>query len=378
MRKTSKLTFLGVGVLLAGVALAVPRKQGPSALQQNAGPKTVDVVIALDVSSSMDGLIDGARQRMWDVVNLMAKAQPTPTLRVGLISYGNDGYDASVGWVRKESDLTTNLDSVYSKLFALRTNGGTEYVARAVHDATYQMEWSQSPGAMKVLFVAGNEPANQDPTIPVEKAVAEAREKGILVNTIYCGSEGNGESALWRDVATRGMGQYAAIDQNQVVAVAAPQDAELARLSNELNKTYVAYGAAGGARQALQQAQDGNAASASAPAAAARAVAKSSALYKNDEWDLLDARAAGKDVKRMATAELPAPMKAMAPEERVKFLDEKAHERTEVQQKIATLRAERDSFLKSERAKKGKKGGIDDALEGSMRKEAEASGFKFQ
>ena len=38
--------------------------------------------------------------------------------------------------MRKDAELTTNLDDVYEKLFALRTNGGSEYVARAVHDAT--------------------------------------------------------------------------------------------------------------------------------------------------------------------------------------------------------------------------------------------------
>jgi len=55
-------------------------------------PKDIDVVICLDVSNSMDGLIASAKVKLWDVVNDLAKIKPTPRLRVGLYSYGNDGY----------------------------------------------------------------------------------------------------------------------------------------------------------------------------------------------------------------------------------------------------------------------------------------------
>ena len=34
-----------------------------------AQPRQIDVVIALDVSGSMDGLIESAKQRLWDFVN---------------------------------------------------------------------------------------------------------------------------------------------------------------------------------------------------------------------------------------------------------------------------------------------------------------------
>src|SRR5205809_7325473 len=113
-----KQLILAVVTLCSSVALASG---------QTSNAKKVDLVIALDTSSSMDGLIDSARAKLWDVVNLLATAKPKPVLRVGLISYGNTGYDAQAGWVRKESDLTTDLDGIYAKLFALRTNGGEEY-----------------------------------------------------------------------------------------------------------------------------------------------------------------------------------------------------------------------------------------------------------
>ena len=327
----------------------------------------------------MDGLIDSARAKLWDVVNLLAHAKPQPQLRVGLISYGNDGYDARVGWVRKDSELTTNLDDIYEKLFALRTNGGTEYVARAVHDATSDMKWDQDQGTLKIIFVAGNEPANQDPQIPVERALGEARNRGIFVNAIYCGGDGAVEAAGWRQVASLGSGKYAAIDQNRVVAINTPMDGELAKLSNELNKTYVGYGAVAKEKADKQVAMDSASTGAGAPVAASRAAAKASVLYRNDEWDLVDARAHGKkDVRGMKAAELPEPMRNMSEADRTKYLDGKARERGELQKRIGELSQRRDAFIASERKKQaaGPKT-FDDAVTGSVRTEAESAGFAF-
>jgi hypothetical protein len=364
-------------MLVAGAAHAAP---GHGQLPVQQGARHVDVVIALDTSSSMDGLIDSARQKLWDVVNLLGQAKPQPVLRVGLIAYGNTGFNSQEGWVHKEADLTTDLDGIYSKLFALRTNGGTEYVARAVHDATKTMQWDQDQKTLKIIFVAGNEPANQDPMIPVESAVQDAREKGIFVNAIYCGSDSAGEAVGWRDVARVGGGKYAAIDQNHVVAINTPMDAELGRLSGELNKTYVTYGRTGKEKAANQMAQDANAGSLGGGAAASRAQAKSSGLYRNDEWDLLDARAhAGKDVKKMAADDLPAEMRNLKPEEREAYLDKKAKERAELQKRITDLSKQRDGYIAQERKKAAKPSSMafDDAVTGAIRTEAQSVGFGF-
>jgi hypothetical protein len=377
MRKNTLAKTLVLLSTLAG-AQALAAHDQPNA--QQAPARHIDVVIALDTSSSMNGLIDSARGKLWEVVNLLSKARPQPVLRVGLISYGNTGYDRRVGWVRKDADLTTDLDGLYSKLFALTTNGGEEYVARAVKSATEQMQWDQDPKALKIIFVAGNEPANQDPLIPVESAVQQAREKGIFVNSIYCGSASNGEAALWSRVATLGGGKYAAIDMNHTVAIATPMDSELARLSVELNKTYVAYGRTGGEHAVQQMAQDKNAGVMGGVAAATRASAKASHLYRNESWDLVDARAhAGKDVKSMADDELPAEMKPMTPAQREEYVSRKAKERAELQTRISDLSKRRDAFVAEERKKAPAKKGydFDDAVTGSIKSEAESVGFGF-
>jgi hypothetical protein len=384
MRKTNALVLASL-LGSATVAVAGPpnnnNQQKPvqidPTLQQQQPGSHVDLVIALDTSSSMNGLIDAAREKLWDVVSLLSTAQPRPILRVGLISYGNDGYRSSDGWVRKESDLTTDLDAIYAKLFALSTNGGSEYVARAVHDATTDMKWEQAPKTLKVIFVAGNEPANQDPKIPVESAVQEARERGIFVNTIYCGSPGSGEARLWAEVAHLGSGKYASIDHNHRVAIATPMDADLTRLSGELNKTYVGYGAGGDAAAANQKAQDENAKSMGSSASAGRAAAKGSKLYDNSRWDLVDAAAKDKKVVAAKPAtELPPEMRAMKPAEREEYIATKAKKRAEIQKEIAEKSAQRNAYIKAERGKhKGARPDIEDAFDDAIRSEAAPMGI---
>ncbi len=379
----SNRILLSTGFLLL-LAVAVLARRGHGAADHHQGgaqeaPRHVDLVIALDTSSSMDGLIDGARQKLWDVVSLLSQARPQPVLRVGLISYGNDSYDARVGWVRKDSDLTGDLDGLYGKLFALRTGGGTEYVARAVQKALTDMQWTTDDRALKIVFVAGNEPADQDPQVPVQQIVAQARELGVFVNTIYCGSESAGEAALWRQVASVGGGKFAAIDQNSNLAVATPMDAELQQLSARLNGTYVAYGAGGRARALNQVAQDRNAQALNAPAAAARAVAKASKLYAADDWDLVDAKAKNKkDLSTMKDEELPTEMRGMTSAQRQAYLDGKTKEREAIQKQITEVASKRAVFLRAERKKPAAHGkALDDALDDSIRTEAQSAGFKF-
>src|SRR3954454_1563237 len=161
--------FLGASALAAFMALTGPLM----ASEPSPGPKPIDVAICLDVSNSMDNLIGSAKKKLWDIVNDLARAKPTPRLRVALYSYGNDGYDPKTGWVRKELNLTGDLDKVSEKLFALTTNGGTEYVGRVCRDALAGLKWSEDKGALKIMFVCGNEPATQDPEVPL-KPLAES------------------------------------------------------------------------------------------------------------------------------------------------------------------------------------------------------------
>src|SRR5882757_7840589 len=49
----------------------------------------IDVVFCLDCSGSMGPVIETAKQKVWSIVNEVAKARPSPILRIGLLGYGD-------------------------------------------------------------------------------------------------------------------------------------------------------------------------------------------------------------------------------------------------------------------------------------------------
>ena len=122
--------------------------------------------------------------------------------------------------------FTRDLDAVMETLFGFGADGGDEYVARAIHTSVARLDWSQSPDALKILFVAGNEGAEQDPVISISRATQAAISRGIVVNTLYCGSEGDNIVAGWQNVANLTNGLFASIDQNAsaVANIATPMD----------------------------------------------------------------------------------------------------------------------------------------------------------
>jgi hypothetical protein len=218
---------------------------------------------------------------------------------------------------------------------------------------------------MRLIFIAGNEPFTQGP-VHFADAVAAARERGITVNTIHCGSHEEGVYGKWKDAAALADGSYLNIDHNQrVVEPAAPQDAEIAQLGAELNKTYVAYGADG--RQALgrQAAQDRNSLGQSLASMVSRSVAKSSGNYSNESWDLVDAVKKNQvDVAAVRDEDLPEPMRGLDAAGRKAWLDAREQERANLQQRIQVLNAERQKFLAEARKQQAVEG--TNTLEGAI------------
>jgi hypothetical protein len=358
---------------LAALALAAP------AGFADAEKRDVDLAICLDTSGSMDGLLDAARQKIWSIVNDLALAKPSPRLHVALLTYGNDGHPAEVGWVRIDSPFTEDLDTISRQLFALTTNGGTEYVARVLQTAA-GLEWSRDPQALKLVVVAGNESAEQDPQVNFRDVCKNLVEHGILVDSIYCGNPADDIAPAWREVAQRADGQFAAIDQeNGTVTIATPFDAELATLSAAINETYVWFGKAGSEACENQKAQDSNAAGANGSAAASRALTKAGCVYVARN-DLVDAVKSGKvKLEEVKKEELPEKMKEMTLAQKQKVLDEAGSKRAEIAKKIQALAPKRDEFVAGElqRQHKDDKQSFERAVRDAVRKQAEAKGFEF-
>jgi len=345
-----------------------------------AEPRAIDLALCLDTSGSMGGLIDAAKQKLWAIVNDMALARPTPTLRVALFTFGHDTHSPEDGWVKMETGLTEDLDLVSQILFGLSTNGGTEYVGRVLDAATRRLAWSPSPAALKLVVVAGNESADQDPVVGLRAASRNAIERGIMVDSIYCGNPADELAPAWRELAQLADGHFASIDHdNGTVVIASPFDARLAELSGALNATYVPYGADGRRGWANQQAQDQNAVGLNSEAAACRAVTKVSGLY-NCAWDLVDkCKEKDFDWAKVETKDLPEDMRSMTLEQRQELVNKRAAEREKLQAEVASLGRKRQEFVEQELRKQaaGDERTFDFALRRAVREQARAKGFRY-
>lgn len=376
--KIRPVVSLMIFFLLCAVAM-------PAARAEEKRPD-VDLVICLDSSGSMQGLIDSARQKIWDIVNGMLDARPMPNLRVALLSYGGDyqGYLPEQGYVIIESNLTTDLDTFYEKLMALHAAGGEEYVGWVVNDALEQLNWSEDANALRILFVCGNESADQarekfDYREVCKKA---AEERGIFVNAIYCGGAKDGDASGWMDVARIGGGDFTNIDQNGVVTIETPMDKELMEWNGKLNETYIYYGAEGKGAKEKQSEQDDNASGMSNQAACDRAVCKANSYYRNDSWDLVDAcnNIEDFDLSKVEEKDLPENMQKMTVEERKQYVEQKNKERQEIQTKINDINKERAAYISKETAKLADKSqnALDTALRNCIRKQAATRNLKFE
>lgn len=375
-------------ILLAALAtvpataqeLADNRQPSPSSTLTGGTARTVELAICLDTSGSMSGLINSARQKLWAIVNDLALAEPTPRLRVALLTFGSPAYGAEGGFVRLQVPLTEDLDQISNELFALTTNGGTEYVGRVMQNAVRQLGWTEKD-ALKIIVVAGNESAEQDPNVPLQVICKEAIENDIIVNSIYCGNPADDIAPGWQQVARLADGRFASIDQDQgTLVVTTPFDDQLAKLSGEINTTYLAFGAQGEEASANQVAQDFNASGLNSAASAARAQTKASKLYFC-AWDLVDATGRG-DIKLEEVEEdkLPEELRGLSLEEKQKVLADAGRKRADLQKQVTELSEKRNQYIQDEMKKQAKNDdqAFDQVIRNTIREQAEVKGLKFK
>ena len=321
-----------------------------------ANPK-IQVAILLDVSGSMDGLIEQAKAQLWNMVNTMGKAKCSgdmiPKIEIALYEYGRSTNDVKAGYAKKINGFINDLDSLSQNLFSLKTNGGDEFCGQVIFSSLQELQWDAAPGNYKVIFIAGNEDFLQG-NLHYTKACTEAKNKGVIVNTIYCGDKMQGIREHWNLAGECGNGSFTNINQNATeVDIPTPYDSLIYSYNEKLNGTYIAYGYGGASYQKKQAQMDVANASMSKGAGIKRIKAKgNSAVYNNAKWDLVDAKASGGfDLATIDKKELPDSLKNKTTEELKKIVEEKSKERGTVQKEIATLNTQRDAFIAVEKAK---------------------------
>jgi uncharacterized protein YegL len=361
---TAIVTF-AIGVALASVWLT--RWADPVIEPVTVAPPAarLEIVFVLDTTGSMGGLIEGAKQRIWGIVNEVMQESHS-SVRIGLVAYRDRGDE----YVTKILPLTADLDRVYTTLMDYRANGGgdeAEDVRTALAEAVYKVNWSASASDLsQIVFLVGDAPPHNDYTSASDTLItaAGALRKGIIVNTIQCGSMGETTRA-WKAIAERGNGQYFAIaDDGGVQTVSTPYDDEMGNLATTLGSTFLPYGFGTGTAgrvartEAAKQAAEteGRIVDMLPMVKAERALNK----VVNEQayiGDLLQSIENGSvKLEDINPADLPEELQALDPAQRTAEVEKRLGERRTLRARILELSKQREAFVDAERSKTKSKG----------------------
>jgi len=374
MRETSlKARSLWLATVLALGGLAAPVRAADEAKPAKPAKKPqVEVVFCLDTTGSMGGLIEGAKQKIWSICNQIANGKPTPDLKVGLVAYRDRG-DA---YVTKVFDLSDDLDAIHGHLKGFQAQGGgdaPESVNQALDDSVNKIKWSTDKETLRIIFLVGDAPPHMDYADDVKYPVTcqKACTKGILINTIQCGNDGECEK-FWKDICVKAEGSYVKIAQDGGVTpvVSTPFDRRLAEINVELTRSTLVFGT--GADKDRGEAKSEEARKLAPEAQAARAAFQA----KNQQaaaYDLLDSIKQNKikleDVKK---DELPEQLKKLTVEEQKKYLKDLEAKREALHKECLDLDKKRSDFIAQEQKKQAEKGkgGFDGQVLEILRKQA--------
>jgi len=384
---TQPLKLISASLLLSVSVFAIPLSANagvevkPAHVQMDERENRIQVALLLDTSNSMDGLISQAKSQLWTLVNELSEGTyygKTPTIELALYEYGNDNISISKGYVRRGLSLTTDLDAVSEKLFSLTTEGGQEYAGQVMMAAIENLEWSRNPDDMKLLIIAGNEPFTQGP-VSYKSACEMAHKKGIVIDTIHCGSEEQGIQGKWKAGADCGHGVYMVINQDEkYVHIPSPYDDQILELNLQLNTTYIGYGERGREYKLRQEIQDSNAASMGKGIQLKRSKSKASKAYKNESWDLVDAFRKDKEAVGSLSADaLPEEMKEMSAPEREAYVEKKSAERNAITKQVSELEAKRSEFVTEKRKAMAETKTLDNVMVDAVRRQASEKGYIF-
>lgn len=326
--------------------------------QRSSTRPAVEIVFAIDTTGSMGGLLDGAKRRVWSIVNEIQRTGCRPNVRIGLVAFRDRGDD----YETMVLPLTTDLDLVWVTLNGLTPSGGgdtPENVRRALDDAVNSMGWTPaSTGLSQVIFLVGDAPPQEYRDEPdVLATAAAALERGIVVHAIQCGND-HATRTAWTQIAARGAGSYFPIPEDATVAVSlrTPYDAVLAELGRKIGDTYTPYGSPA-AQEAANARQAGF--ERSAAAREARAVAADRAVNKAVNTgayagDFLQAIENGElKLENVAPSDLPQDLRGLSSSALRAEVDRRIAERQSLRAAILDLARLRDTYRERSAANPG-------------------------
>ena len=354
------------------VSLALPARADDKKPAKPARKPQVEVVFCLDTTGSMGGLIEAAKQKICAISNQVASGKPTPELKVGLVAYRDKG-DA---YVTKVSDLSGDLDAVYATLKTFQAQGGgdtPEHVNQALFDAVHKVKWSTDKKTLRIIFLVGDAPGHMDYTDDVKypETCKEACKKGIIINTVQCGSDA-ACAKQWRDICAKAEGTYVQIAQEGgAVAIATPFDKRLGEINTELARSTLVFGHGKEREEADMKRSAARNLATAAPGAAAERAAFQAKAGRSDSYGLLAQVKAGKvKLEGLKKEELPVELRKLDLKEQKAYLEKLDKRQQTLSKEALELDKKRNEFLKKKQAEMKGKGGFDLQVLEMLRKQA--------
>lgn len=376
MLKIFTILFLGTSFIALANNDPIKEKNRPHRTEHQGAEKkqTIKVALLLDTSNSMDGLINQAKAQLWEIVNELSYAKygiQKPDLQIALYEYGNDNLESSDGFVRQVLSFSSDLDEISEKLFSLTTRGGQEYCGQVISSSLKELEWGKNKNDLRLIFIAGNEPFTQG-KINYKEAISDAKQKDIIINTIFCGDYNQGISGMWQDGANLGGGDYMTINKDKkIVHIETPYDTQIIILNKKLNKTYIFFGVNGYSKFANQAVQDSNAEKLAAPVSVKRAVSKSGRLYSNSSWDLVDkSEKEDVDYSKIERKQLSKELQNMSDSELKNYVEKQRKIRADIKKQINDLNKKRTTYIAQKQQESMKKNELESVLIKAIKKQA--------
>ncbi len=112
--KTFNAKIVALALLVAtatGIALfpTLQKAQATQTTQVVPGQShRIEVVFVLDTTSSMSGLIQAAKEKIWSIATTMASARQNPDIRMGLVAFRDRGDERVINYESLLQDLQDN------------------------------------------------------------------------------------------------------------------------------------------------------------------------------------------------------------------------------------------------------------------------------
>ncbi len=202
---------MGIGLAGGGIGSGTGNGVGDGHGRGNGGGSgkkglndDIQVVLVLDASGSMDQLFtivsDALHEFLVTLNHCTLNGKPAK-VNVGIVCYGQAKDNGAPQII---SNFSKDVETMRAKLKEVACDGALENCGQAIDFSVEKFPWNlrDRDDMLKIIFIAGNEEFEQGP-VDYRTAMRHARQRNIIVNTIYCG----GEDEQWKQAAREGRGE---------------------------------------------------------------------------------------------------------------------------------------------------------------------------